>query len=103
MTRGITEIFEDCMENCQTFKKIDWQMVFGSPKYRYSVSEEVVAFCEDNDLEGILHKYCVNEEEISKHNAKWEGVHREHVMTCDLPCCIELREYRKNNGVPGYD
>lgn len=103
MTRGITEIFQDCIDNCKTFNNIDWQQVFGSPKYKYSVSDEVVAFCEDNDLEDVLEKYCINEEEINKHDEMWREVHKEHVLTCSLPCCQELREYRKNNGVPGYE
>jgi hypothetical protein len=103
MTRGITEIFDDCLKNCETFKKIDWQIVFGSPKYKYSVSDDVVAFCEDNDLEEVLEKYCINEDAINRHHEMWEEVHKEHVLTCSLPCCQELREYRKENGVPGYE
>ena len=97
--KSIMEITDDCLRDCKNFREIDRRQLRGLD-YTYSISDESVEILEEADATGKqLEKYCTNLAEVQAHDEKWSKAHHEHVKTCFLSCCQELKAYRIVKGV----
>lgn len=96
----MSDIFEDCLKDCEQFREIDKKLLWDCPKEEYDISDDAVEILEETDATGLkLEAHQTNLEECKAHTEKYEKLHHEHVKTCGLDCCKALKEYRIKAGV----
>ncbi len=98
----ISDIIEECWK-CKDFRAIEKEQL-RTDLYEYSCSDETRDAIEDMDPTGRkLEQYCTNLDFVQEHDAYWAKQHQLHILSCQEHGCAQLRAYRKDLKIEGYE
>jgi hypothetical protein len=98
----IQKIIDLCFK-CQEFRDLENDHLRGGPEIEYSCSDETWEALEEADPTGrSQEKFITNQKEYDEHSDKSSEAMHQHVLTCQMDGCKQLREYRHNLKVDGY-